>query len=1047
MKTTGFHVKMGKEGKTQTCQCSPKRRRKGSPSSHLTPSSRSSSPSLAVTCRRCDEDSTYDSAVEPPPTWVYMLVWIASVLVYLNGLNGDFVHDDISAITTNADVIGTNPISHVFLNDYWGKPMSDPLSHKSYRPFTILTFRANYQLFGLRPFGFHLVNILLHSCVCLLLTKLLLRVVRVPQGTALSAGLIFATHPIHTEAVTGVVGRADVLAAITFLAAILSYHRAMECDRNDIRRAYYIKEREDSHSSCCDRWESGKGMAELDEEDDAEVEEEEYTTEYVMAADLVSYEVMKKEASLFGDRRRNDGNESYEKTTREVVSSEGTVWVRRAGILAAAGTLCKENALTSLAVCAAWDLILHRKHVRRLFHKKPPDKALERVMRRLLYLSSMICGILFLRLLLQGGGSPVFSDQDNPAACSSSLITRALTFAYLPSFNGWLLLCPWKLSHDWQMASVPLLTSALDARNVFSFVFYGLLLLLFKAGWSLKGYEGRAVLLGLAMLVLPFLPATNLFFTVGFVVAERILYIPSVGWSLVVSIGLSRVGRLRAASLLLLMMAFSCRTVQRNRDWESRASLAIAGLKTLPHNAKMHYNYANLQKDLGNMNLAEYHYREAIRLWPEHSSAHNNLATLLNDTSEAETHFRLALKAHPQHARAYYNLASLKNRRQGGVAEAMLLLEKSLTHDASNKDAVSALAGMYVDAGRPADAERLHLTLLRARPFDPVVHNNYAAFLHTVGRKHAALHHYQTALDLDPEHTVALVNTAMLMRSLRHNNQAEILYKRALALTWDPEIGESLGKLYLNTGRLEEASLTFSTVLRLYPHMLSSRVYLARVKLQQKCYTDSQELLLQVLSQEPHHQEALFQLSLLYTYTNRSQDALALAHRAAHNCSNPPAFCAHIHAHYADLLKDRNHDEEAAQNYRVAVALEPSLTHAHVNLGALYHTKGNYQQAWHHYLTAHGGSLQQPTSREHGEVKEAPPYQPSSLSAKLPQQLLMTTSFILIPLRQQQQQCCSQWSKAKVIQKVKSFYQTNGFTQFFWSLPVPIIMECQIFFL
>lgn len=38
-----------------------------------------------------------------------------------------------------------------------------------------------------------------------------------------------------------------------------------------------------------------------------------------------------------------------------------------------------------------------------------------------------------------------------------------------------------------------------------------------------------------------------------------------------------------------------------------------AGLRTLPHNAKMHYNYANLQKDLGNTELAKQHYQEAIR--------------------------------------------------------------------------------------------------------------------------------------------------------------------------------------------------------------------------------------------------------------------------------------------------------------------------------------------------------------------------------------------------------------------------------------------------
>ncbi|XP_047481344.1 protein O-mannosyl-transferase TMTC2-like [Penaeus chinensis] len=83
----------------------------------------------------------------------------------------------------------------------------------------------NHAMFGLRPLGFHLMNVLLHSCVCLLMTRLLLRLLRLPQGTVLSAGLLFATHPIHSEAVTGLVGRADVLASLFFLTAILTYHR------------------------------------------------------------------------------------------------------------------------------------------------------------------------------------------------------------------------------------------------------------------------------------------------------------------------------------------------------------------------------------------------------------------------------------------------------------------------------------------------------------------------------------------------------------------------------------------------------------------------------------------------------------------------------------------------------------------------------------------------------------------------------------------------------------------------------------------------------
>lgn len=72
---------------------------------------------------------------------IYILVWIIAVACYINGLPGDFVHDDIPAITINKDVLGTNPISSTFKNDFWGTPMADINSHKSYRPLTIMSFR------------------------------------------------------------------------------------------------------------------------------------------------------------------------------------------------------------------------------------------------------------------------------------------------------------------------------------------------------------------------------------------------------------------------------------------------------------------------------------------------------------------------------------------------------------------------------------------------------------------------------------------------------------------------------------------------------------------------------------------------------------------------------------------------------------------------------------------------------------------------------------------------------------------------------------------
>ncbi|RWS11468.1 putative smile protein-like protein, partial [Dinothrombium tinctorium] len=57
-----------------------------------------------------------------------------------NSLNGEFVHDDIVAITKNPDVVAKSNIIQLLNNDFWGKPMSDFDSHKSYRPLTTLSF-------------------------------------------------------------------------------------------------------------------------------------------------------------------------------------------------------------------------------------------------------------------------------------------------------------------------------------------------------------------------------------------------------------------------------------------------------------------------------------------------------------------------------------------------------------------------------------------------------------------------------------------------------------------------------------------------------------------------------------------------------------------------------------------------------------------------------------------------------------------------------------------------------------------------------------------
>lgn len=103
------------------------------------------------------------------------------------------------------------------------------------------------------------------------------------------------------------------------------------------------------------------------------------------------------------------------------------------------------------------------------------------------------------------------------------------------------------------------------------------------------------VTFALALLILPFIPATNLFFYVGFVVAERVLYIPSMGFCLLVALGVDHLyrrqetyyrKRLILATTCFLLLVMSLRTVIRNRDWLNEENLYRSGIPVNPPKGK-----------------------------------------------------------------------------------------------------------------------------------------------------------------------------------------------------------------------------------------------------------------------------------------------------------------------------------------------------------------------------------------------------------------------------------------------------------------------------
>jgi tetratricopeptide (TPR) repeat protein len=150
------------------------------------------------------------------PAWILALVALAACAVYANALANGYALDDDFILRNNPLVHGLDRVGALLASAWW--PGTDEL----YRPVTLLSFAVEWELFGDAPRVFHATNALLHAVVSALVAGLVLRLGG-GRAAALGAGLLFAVHPVHVEAVANLVGRAEVLAALGVLAACHLY--------------------------------------------------------------------------------------------------------------------------------------------------------------------------------------------------------------------------------------------------------------------------------------------------------------------------------------------------------------------------------------------------------------------------------------------------------------------------------------------------------------------------------------------------------------------------------------------------------------------------------------------------------------------------------------------------------------------------------------------------------------------------------------------------------------------------------------------------------
>ncbi|KAK5975041.1 hypothetical protein GCK32_001397 [Trichostrongylus colubriformis] len=564
----------------------------------------------------------------------YVLVAITAIFVYSNTFTADFVYDDSQAIVSNPVVTGDVPAIQAWTLDFWGHRLTRG-SHKSYRPLTTLTFRLNAFLFGMRPFSFHVTNVLLHAVAsCLLLFFIQrFRIFSSNPEPAVFSALLFAVHPIHCEAVAGVVGRADVLTAIAVLAGILLYD--------------------------------------------------------------------------------------------------------------------KTQSITVAAVCTAIAVCFKETGI-------------------------MLPPLLVVNLLLKSKKS------DNPVAHHPSILVRTLTFLYLPVFHLQLLVYPKTLSFDWSMDAIHPVDSLFDTRFVASVAFYVSLslagcALLKICGihedllWLMKVNKVQGArnasrlsrisavkcnengdfpiktLLALSLLILPFIPTSNLFFYVGFVAAERTLYLPSVGYCILAGMLYhfchSRIGSKVAVSLAFLVLAlYAARTYERNMDWKDEESLYKSALEINP--PKAYSNLGRVYASKLRLSEAEAAYKNALAHRPNMADTWYNLGVLYQDTknfTEAIKCYKTSIKFRRTFAIAHLNLGIIyetvgDDQHAIAIWQSCASIDGTLVkaqreHQIAQTSCRFRLGRLFTQQRKFREAEKILEEAIREAPrFYPFIHSLFYSF-------------------------------------------------------------------------------------------------------------------------------------------------------------------------------------------------------------------------------------------------------------------------------------------------------------------------------
>ncbi|XP_059617887.1 protein O-mannosyl-transferase TMTC2 [Phlebotomus argentipes] len=826
-----------------------------------------------------------------------------AVALYINTLDAGFVYDDRRAVLGNPDVLTSTPWRQMLDNDFWGTPLTDSGSHGSFRPLCVLSFRLNHLLSGFRPFGFHLTNVLLHAVATGLVLKLARQLMTSGWGAAV-AGVLFAAHPIHTEAVASVVGRADVVACIFYLVSLLAYMQHMEWRERDDQRSWLAL------------------LASFAAASLAILSKETAITALVLCA---LYDILKA-VSGFHDKNRMRSLVFLTVVLASIVHLRLRLPTPTTQFALADNPTAKVASVWTRFLTFSY-LPVFNFRLLLLPTTLSFDWGMEAIPR--------ITSILDPRVILTGGfyatlshtiwrcARSVLAQANSPVAVTThrrKARTPRKKLAPLAATKTDCVCAVCKQALNVRHSSscrainnnnIPVVPCACPTPADTSRV--------------APPRPSLAVLMAVALLVLPFLPATNLFFYVGFVVAERILYLPSVGACLLAGLAAGHildaaapssapttVPRKRSAAsrireqqrqritvtvfILVVLSVFCFRTVIRNFDWRNEESLYRSAIDVIPPKALG--NLGSVLSAQGRYAEAKAALQEALKHRPNMADVHYNLGVLLQNQQDYEgavESYQRAIHFRPSLAVAYLNLGTTLIAvgrcqeaaavlREGSRLDGRGLRDRT-EHENARIASLLQLGRLYADQGKLQRALAVYREALHTLPDSFPPQSIYHRLGDTLGQLQQwteAERFHRAALEAQPDHVAAhLSYGSMLARNTSRASEAEQWFKRALKL-----------------------APTDSSVYHHYAEFLNSM--------------------------------------------SRHEEACDMRIQAAE--LSPNDYTLVVTAATALRLLDRK--IEAEKWYRQAVALRPEDARSHTNLGAILHLLGRSQQAAASYRAA-----------------------------------------------------------------------------------------------